>query len=261
MNKDLFNYRKLTDEQLQFYQENGYLLLGKTLTEKGVEVLLEESMREWNKEKGPFREDGTWLQNSLLVDIHKKSQAVRDFYFQGPILEIAKQIIGPNIKGATSQLTFKMRGNTKSFDWHQDNGYGELEPYNTITSLTALEKVDDDNGCLYLIPKSHLEGQIQIKERDREGLEAIHVDVDESKAIPMHMEPGDTLIFHCWTLHNSNGNFSKTRDRRILFLRYADADAVEVYNHRKPRLGKLLAGSTQFEEVRNFEHELQINGK
>lgn len=35
-------------------------------------------------------------------------------------------------------------------------------------------------------------------------------------------------------LHRSGGNTSQ-RDRRVLFLRYADADAVEVYNDRKPR--------------------------
>jgi hypothetical protein len=57
-------------------------------------------------------------------------------------------------------------------------------------------------------------------------------------------------------LHKSDGNFSKDRDRRILFLRYADADAVEVYNDRRPRLGRLLKGETVFEEVKAFESEL-----
>lgn len=51
--------------------------------------------------------------------------------------------------------------------------------------------------------------------------------------------------------HKSDGNHSMERDRRILFLRYADA--VEVYNGRKPRLGRLVKGSTIYEQVRNFE--------
>jgi len=69
------------------------------------------------------------------------------------------------------------------------------------------------------------------------------------------MKAGECLFFHCWTLHKSGGNFSD-HDRRILFLRYADADAVEVYNERKPRLGRLLRGSTRFEDVRVFEADL-----
>ena len=70
------------------------------------------------------------------------------------------------------------------------------------------------------------------------------------------MKAGDALIFGCWMLHKSDGNHSPDRDRRILFLRYADADAVEVYNGRKPRLGRLLRGATRFQEVRDFEAAL-----
>ena len=55
--------------------------------------------------------------------------------------------------------------------------------------------------------------------------------------------------------HKSLGNTSD-RDRRLLFLRYADADAVEVYNDRKPRLGKLIRGKTRFREVEEHEAEL-----
>ena len=56
-------------------------------------------------------------------------------------------------------------------------------------------------------------------------------------------------------LHKSNPNRTK-KYRRYLFLRYADADAVEVYNHRKPRLGKLLNGTTSYQEVNDFEKDL-----
>ena len=254
---ELFIFKSLTKDQLRSYHLNGYLSLGKTLTEEGVDKMLEQSMKIWNEEKGTYSEDKTWLQNALLVDIHRKAPLVKEFYYRGPIVKVAQQIIGPNIKGATSQLTFKMRGNTKPFGWHQDNGYGELDPYNTLTTLTAFEKVDEDNGCLRLIPGSHKLGQIALnKDPDRKNLEQIDMDVDESAAIPMPMEPGETVIFHCWALHYSRGNYSKNRDRRILFMRYADADAVEVYNQRKPRLGKLLTGVTRFPEVKSFEADM-----
>ncbi|MDA0207434.1 MAG: hypothetical protein O2795_19100 [Acidobacteria bacterium] len=62
-------------------------------------------------------------------------------------------------------------------------------------------------------------------------------------------------------LHKSKGNFSPDRDRRILFLRYADANAVEVYNNRRPRLGPLFRGVTTFPEVERYEAEfLQREG-
>lgn len=253
-----FNYKKLSDSELTFFKENGYLVLRSVLSPSGLEQMREESMQAWQKEKESFDPDKSWLQNSLLVNIHHQSPTIRSYYFNGPLVEIASQLIGPNIKGATSQLTFKMKGNTKPFGWHQDNGYGELDPYNALTTLTALDDTDRGNGCLWLIPQSHKDGQIRVEQNEtqkKSGSEII-VEADDSLAVPMEMKAGDVLIFNCWMLHKSDGNYSSDRDRRILFLRYADADAVEVYNERKPRLGKLVKGQTIFPEVEAFETEI-----
>jgi ectoine hydroxylase-related dioxygenase (phytanoyl-CoA dioxygenase family) len=256
--ENYFNYRSLTEEELARFKKDGYLIIRDILSPVGLSKMREESMIAWNVEKQSFDPGKTWLQNSLLVNIHHKAPVVKAYYFAGPMVEIASQLIGPNIKGATSQLTFKMCGNTKPFGWHQDNGYGELDPYNALTTLTALDDTDQENGCLWLIPGSHKDGQMRVTqtEEQKKSKSEIIVPVNESLAKPMEMKAGDALIFSCWMLHKSDGNYSKNRDRRILFLRYADADAVEVYNDRKPRLGRLVKGTTRFPEVSAFEAEL-----
>ncbi len=251
-------FQTLSLAQRQAYADEGYLRLGRVLTDDGLEAMRAECMSAWCAEKGDFDPHKTWLQNALLGDIHHRSDNVRDYYYRGPLVDVAEQLIGPNIKGATSQLTFKMRGNTTAFGWHQDNGYGELDPYNALTTLTALDDTDEQNGCLWIVPASHKRGQVETDFRlaDKLSEKAIELDIDESTAIPVPMRAGEAIIFHCWMLHKSQGNFSTDRDRRILFLRYADADAVEVYNDRRPRLGPLLRGVTKFPEVEQFEAEL-----
>jgi len=259
--RDVFIYSALKPDQVALYDDQGYLPLGPVLTDKGLEALRREAMAAWEAEKGPFDPTRNWLQNSLLVNVHHRSDTARRFYFSGPLVEVAEQLIGPNIKGATSQLTFKMRGNTMPFGWHQDNGYGELQPYNALTTLTALDDVDLENGCLWLIPGSHKQGQIAAPPRtaeERRAAKEVVVAADESKAVPMPMKAGESIILHCWMLHKSEGNRSKTRDRRILFLRYADADAVEAYNNGNPRLGRLVRGRTRFAEVEQFESHLPL---
>jgi len=253
-----FNYNLLSARELATFREQGFLVVKNILTGSGLEKMRRECMIAWNEEKVAFDPTKSWLQNSLLVNIHHRSNAVKAYYFDGPLVDIAAQLIGPNVKGATSQLTFKMAGNTKPFGWHQDNGYGELEPYSALTTLTALDDTDRDNGCLWLIPGSHKGGQIKVKqtEEQKKNKAEIIVDADDSLAVPMEMKAGDALIFNCWMLHKSDGNNSKERDRRILFLRYADADAVEVYNDRRPRLGRLVRGTTVFDEVKQFEQGL-----
>ncbi|MFN0166980.1 MAG: phytanoyl-CoA dioxygenase family protein [Bryobacteraceae bacterium] len=64
---------------------------------------------------------------------------------------------------------------------------------------------------------------------------------DESKAIPVPMQAGECLFFNCWTLHKSEGNFSD-RDRPILFLRYADADAAGSTTIAAPASADCCAG-------------------
>lgn len=254
-----FVERLLGDDELMAYQSTGYHRYGPILTPEGLEEMRRQCMRVWQAEKAAFDPGKTWLENSLLVNIHHKAPIVRDFYFDGPLVNVATQVIGPNIKGATSQLTFKMSGNTRPFPWHQDNGYGELDPYNAISCLIALDDTDQENGCLWLIPGSSQAGQRRHEQRQKAEDASYKVEIsaeaDRSKAIPMPMRAGECLFFHCWTLHASDGNHSD-RDRRILFLRYADADAVEVRNGRCPRLGRLLRGVTQFEAVREFEQDL-----
>jgi hypothetical protein len=258
-NAELFNYRHLAASELHAYRETGYLLYGRALTDAGLERMREECMQAWRAEKGEFDPDKTWLENALLPNIHHHSAIVRRYYFAGPLVDVAEALIGPNIKGATSQLTFKMRGNIKPFPWHQDNGYGQLDPYNAISCLTALDDTDPQNGCLWIIPGSQRGGQIDVGQGGsadaKKAMQEIRVEADESKAVPIPMRAGEALIFGCWTLHKSDGNFSKDRDRRILFLRYADADAVEVYNDRRPRLGRLLRGRTRFTVVESFESD------
>ena len=256
LTSQMFIQRRLTIQDLRSFQQEGYLLYGPILTPEGVDIVRSECMTAWNREKGIFSDDKSWLENTLLPNIHHYSDAVRKFYFDGPLLDVATQVIGPNIKGATSQLTFKLRGNIKPVQWHQDNGYGPLDPYNSISCLTALDDTDEQNGCLWIIPGSNHWGQQSHSEerhsRDSRFHNEKNIAVDESLARPIPMKAGDCLFFHCLTLHRSEGNRSE-RDRRILFFRYADADAVEVENDRKPRFGKLLRGSTRFESVRTFE--------
>lgn len=252
--REHFVFNPLSESDQDRYREEGFLRLGRVLTDKGIQVMRTSVMNAWEAEKGPFDPEATWLKNSLLVDIHERSEIVRDFYLDGPLVDVAETLIGPNLKGVTSQLTFKMRGNTSPFAWHQDNGYGELDPYNALTTLTALDDTDEENGCLWILPGSHKLGQLDRLTKQQKD-QQVSLDTrpeDESKAIPVPMKAGEAVCFHCHTLHRSEGNHSKTRDRRIVFMRYADADAVEVYNDRQPRVGPLVRGVSKYEVIKPY---------
>ena len=122
----------------------------------------EQGMAAWREDTREFNQHETWLKNSLLPNVHHRSNLIRCYYFRGPFVDVAEQLVSPNLKGVTSQLSFKLRGNTKIAPWHQDNGYGELEPYTAITCITALDDSDVESGCLWIVPGGHRMGQVDV---------------------------------------------------------------------------------------------------
>ena len=112
----------LTAAQIAQFGAEGYLVLRGVASQEQVAMMLEQGMAAWAQEKGTFDPEKSWLQNSLLLNIHHFCSSIRDYYFDGPLVDMAVQLIGPNVKGVTSQLTFKLKGNTMPFGWHQDNG-------------------------------------------------------------------------------------------------------------------------------------------
>jgi hypothetical protein len=79
----LFNYRKLTDEELASFKEQGFLVIKGILRPEGIAQMQRECMTAWDKEKEAFDPTKSWLQNSLLVNIHHQAPTVRDYYSTG----------------------------------------------------------------------------------------------------------------------------------------------------------------------------------
>lgn len=251
--------QKLTPEQLKFYSDEGYLALGKVLSDDALSRISEELIRAWREEHSAHAADQTWLQNHLSFLIHRKShaQAIRKFFYNGPLVDAAEQLIGPNIQATATMASIKVANSPQGVGWHQDNGYGELDPYNSMSAIVSLVKATEQNGCLWVVPRSHRRGQISTGMTlvaKRAGIEA-DLQVDDASAVALPMEPGECVIFHALTFHKSNGNHTN-EDRVFFFLRYADADTVEVYNDRKPRLGKVVRGSSRFPEIAAYESDL-----
>ena len=181
--QDLFVYRRLTDEQLQSFDDQGYIYYGPILTDRGLALMREQAMTAWNADKREFNQSQTWLKNSLLPNVHHRSDLIRRYYFHGPFVDVAEQLVSSNLKGVTSQLSFKLQGNTKPAPWHQDNGYGELDPYTAITCITALDDADLENGCLWIIPGGHQIGQVDVTDQltveSKKAQVEVSIDVDE----------------------------------------------------------------------------------
>ena len=106
---------------------------------------------------------------------------------------------------------------------HQDNYYFCLAPPQVVTIWLALEKVDEQNGCLRYVRGSHTEGIRPHGLSQVLGFSQAITDYgekDRALEVAVHLEPGDAVAHHGNTIHRADPNRSATRHRRAFATVY-----------------------------------------
>lgn len=97
---------------------------------------------------------------------------------------------------------------------HQDGAFLYTNPQSCIGFWWPLHDCSLENGCLWVVPKSHVLGvhrRFRRKDIPQQGTEFIPlepIEWDISKAIPLIIEQGTLVILHSALVHYSNENKS-----------------------------------------------------
>ncbi len=118
------------------------------------------------------------------------------------------------------QSVYKRIEAKREFPWHQDNGYGPIDPLPYITCWLALEDTTLENGCIWIQPRSHLKGVVEHKQTDI-GLQC-YFEEDPGLAVPL--KKGSMVVFSSLLFHRSTPNLSNTI-RKGYILQYSHAGA------------------------------------
>ncbi len=132
------------------------------------------------------------------------------------LLEFVGSLYGETACLFKDKLIFKHPG-AKGYALHQDWIAWERFPRSFNSLLVPLEPADEANGCTIVYPGYHRDGPLTPPDGTYRELPADMV--DESKAVPLVLEPGDIAIFGGFTPHRSNANLSD-RPRRQLYFSY-----------------------------------------
>ncbi len=106
--------------------------------------------------------------------------------------------------------------------WHQDNGYGRLEPPLDLTVWIALDDCTLDNGCLWVLPRFGTAWTATARRRWR----AARCGCRRTRRRAADAS-GDAVLFGGLLLHRSLPNLTDTA-RVALYLRYCDPSVVMV---------------------------------
>jgi non-heme Fe2+,alpha-ketoglutarate-dependent halogenase len=170
------------------------------------------------------------------------------------VLDAVEQVIGPNILAWGSSFFIKEPRNPSFVSWHQDSTYWGLEPADIVTAWVALSESTPENGAMRVIPGSHKLDQAPHRDTfAADNLlsrgQEIMVEVDESKAVELPLQPGEMSLHHVRLIHGSEPNPSTKR--RIGFaIRYVPTYVRQAAGMRDS--ATLVRG---VDEYRHFEPE------
>lgn len=200
-----------------------------------------------------MRRTGDLADPSARHKPHLRSKWVADLVRHPAILDAVEDVLGPNLFVWRSIFFAKPAGDPRFVAWHQDSAYWGLEPADVVTAWIALTDSSRDNGCLRVVPGSHLRPELPHGIRtsaDNMLLrgQSAAVEVSDDDAHDIELAPGEMSLHHVRMLHGSRPNTSE-RPRVGLAIRYI---ATHV-RQRGPRQGaSLVRGDDAFGY---FDHE------
>ena len=119
----------------------------------------------------------------------------------------------------------------KRVPWHQDAPYWPIEPMRAVTLWVALDDSDVNNGCLRVIPGSHLglefkHCEVQDENAALEAGIAESCEIDDQQqyrkfnelAVPVKLKAGQVSAHNPQLVHGSLQNKSKRRRAGITYL-------------------------------------------
>ena len=199
----------LTESEVHFYQQEGYLVLPGFVDQAAVETLREEvfealaangvsreSLQRASETADKLRQCSQYLSGSALDRLINCEET----------LAVASQLIGGRAVRYLPFTAVKAGGGGGTFHFHQDNNYTRHDPaLGSINIWVALEDMTPDNGCLGIVPRSHQNQQIPSRNSD-DGDQHQQVEVDPLSCLPIRMRAGDAVAFSRWTVHGSGPN-------------------------------------------------------
>ena len=219
----------LTQEQIDFYNENGYLVVEDVFTKEEAATFLGYIRRHANKDfaaiVNPDRfedlsEQDERHKSDLTVEEIRETSDFAQYVMKHPVVvAMLETLHGKELVGLSSQFIFKEALSayaSQAWQPHQDGWYPGAKQADYITANWFLRDADVENGTIYAYPGSHKVGLLDAIPR-----KSFREDVDSNPGsvceVPAEYKdkkvdviiPANSIVFlngHC--IHGSYPNNS-----------------------------------------------------
>ena len=215
---------RLTEEQIGFYEENGYLAGVRMLDEDQVEALRAELAELMN----PSHERSTlWYEfhsnesrDPSRVLFHalgawRIAPGFHDLLWNPRFTFAASQLLGGAVRFWHDQLFCKPARHGGVVAWHQDYSYWtRTTPLAHLTCWIGLDDSTRENGCVRYVPGSHRWPDLPITglAGDMDSIQSVLNDEQKSlfKPVAVELKAGECSFHHPRMIH---GSFANVTDR------------------------------------------------
>ena len=180
--------------------------------------------------------------------LHQHLELHERFLLHPRILDVLEALIGPDVMAMQTMLFFKPPGGVGQ-GYHQDSYYIPTYPDTLCGAWLALERADEENGCVWFTGGTQHEPIYPSADRLTQNhanlaltpVEHVsHTDTEVNtlsriaarypgREVPAIAEPGDVVFFAGHILHRSHTNRSPDRSRRAFVSHYANARSFTMW--------------------------------
>ena len=237
----------LSAQQIEFFQNEGYLLVKGLFSAEEVEQFKAhfEAMRvkenpasgHWNNGLDIDAETDPLKIYPRIMQPHRRDETSLDWLTDDRIRSSMTAMLGQEPYAVQTMFYFKPPG-ARGQALHQDQYYLRVQPGTCVAAWMAVDDCDVENGCLRIVPGSHDWPLLCLTEADTEvSFTDVTVPLPEDATeLPIEMEAGDVLFFNGQIVHGSLPNKTADRFRRSLIGHYIVGEAEQVYKWYHPVL-------------------------
>jgi hypothetical protein len=221
--------KQLTPAQVDAYKRDGYVFPIRAFTADQALSYRRRLEDTEAKAGGPLR---AAMRNKPHLFLAWAAEIVR----HPAILDAVEDLLGPNLLCWSSSFFIKDAHDPGYVSWHQDSTYWGLSQPDIVTAWVALSVSDVPNGCMRVIPGSHLKDQLPHKDTFAANNlltrgQEVQVEVDEKDAVDILLQPGEFSLHHVRIVHGSEPN--RADYRRIGYaIRYLPTYVKQVVGER-----------------------------
>ncbi len=225
---------RLSEEQLQAFDEEGYVFLPEVFSPEEVTLLRGEATKIYAMERDEVWRESTGVARTAFA-AHTYNEAYRRLGAHPRLVEPVTQLLDGPVYMHQFKINAKAAFDGDVWQWHQDYGTwardDAMPEPRAMNIALFLDDVSAVNGPLMFIPKSHKAGKLEaghdlnttsypLWTLDRATVTRL---AEEGGVVAPTGPAGSVLMFHCNLVHASPSNISPW-DRRIVYLSLCHVD-------------------------------------